>query len=329
MPITEKNLAVLYHNQMNHFDDLRSRGIDPGIPDNKIYDLIRFTFTNSIVSDAFTLHVMSKPDQPLKHIHAIKSSQGASRAEEIELAMELYKPVLRNIPMLSADVLMQAAAVLSAEKTDEALFEVFAQEYKKALDYEVIRMARAASEMADNESVFFDAQKIKELPNIRALLPDLSDEIIMQINAMLPQDSYLHRAQTISEGIEKAGDLMYNDIMRGGVSRLINGSAAAAYLRLNAQFTSKCAQHRIAAYQIGEIHGIPVYKVSRESLLLENECLCVWKNESNECDVAIAACVYIPFFYDQETKQYSIKGDFVTLEPRYIKKLSIINIRDF
>ena len=148
------------------------------------------------------------------------------------------------------------------------------------------------------------------------------------------QDSYIHTAQTISQAIERVGDVMYNALNRGGVSRLVGGPAAVTYLRLNAGFTTKGQQPRIGGYQVGELYGIPVFKVPK-AILPENTLMCVWKNENNEADVSVAFGTLVPFFSTGALQRKNFYkeaglasfGDYVILNPGYFGLIQITNIR--
>ena len=59
MSISEQDLAVLYHNQMNYIDRFRSESGRPfPIPDDKIFELIKTTYSRTIQSSVFTLRVL-------------------------------------------------------------------------------------------------------------------------------------------------------------------------------------------------------------------------------------------------------------------------------
>jgi hypothetical protein len=161
---------------------------------------------------------------------------------EVELVMTDYQFKVRPMTLgvswttLSELVLDSTVGV----STEEVLMDAAGQEIKKALDFYAVKVAMSAATTNGFAAIEFDAEA-----------------------GMGTQDSYIHTAQTISQAIERVGDQMFNSLNRGGVSRIVGGPAAITYLRLNAGFTTKGQQPRIGGYQVGELYGIPVFKVPK------------------------------------------------------------------
>ena len=232
---------------------------------------------------------------------------------EVELVMTDYQFKIRPITLgvswtTMAELVLDSTVGVSAEET---LFDAAAQEIKKALDFHAIRYGYHIAKTNGSTPVVFDAEA-----------------------GAGTDDSYIHTAQTISQAIERVGDNMYNKINRGGVSRIVGGPAAITYLRLNAGFTTKGAQPRIGGYQVGELYGIPVFKVPA-AIIPDNELLCVWKNETNEADVSIAFGTLVPFFSTGAIQRKNFYkeaglasfGDYKALNPEYLGIIQITNIR--
>jgi hypothetical protein len=195
--------------------------------------------------------------------------------------------------------------------TEEVLMDAAGQEIKKSLDFFAVKVAYGAAQSNGFAPINFDAEA-----------------------GAGTQDSYIHTAQTISQAIERVGDQMYNSLNRGGVSRIVGGPAAVTYLRLNAGFTTKGQQPRIGGYQVGELYGIPVFKVPKQ-IIPENQLLCVWKNENNEADVSIAFGTLVPFFSTGALQRKNFYkeaglatfGDYVILNNGYFGLINVNNIR--
>lgn len=195
--------------------------------------------------------------------------------------------------------------------TEEILFDVAAQQIKQALDFRAVKLAYAVTVTNGLTPVSFDAEAGATI-----------------------DDSYIHTAQTISQAIERVGDVLFDKLNRGGVSRIVGGPKAVTYLRLNRAFSAEGAQARIGAYQVGTIYDIPVFKVP-SVIIPDNELLCVWKNENNEADVFIAFGTLIPF-YSTGTLQrknfykeagISSYGDYHVMNNQYANRIIISNIR--
>lgn len=217
-----------------------------------------------------------------------------------------------------------------SELTLDASFGVSAEEYlvtyaaaaiKQELDYRAIRIAyMAAKTNPAAYKVTFDA----------AYNTNGAGE-----NANGTKEGYRDNAQTFLSAISTVGDVMYNDIKRGGVSRLVCGPSAGTYIRLNNQFSNKGAMPAEGAHQFGELDGIPTFKVPDE-IIPTNEILTVWKNPSNEADISIAFGTFVPFFSTgviQRKNFYkeaglATYGDWAILNRRYLALITIDNLKD-
>jgi hypothetical protein len=232
---------------------------------------------------------------------------------EVELVMADYqfrvRPMTLGVTWTTLSELVLDSTV--GVSTEEVMMDAAGQEIKKALDYYAVKIAFSAARTNGYSPIVFDAEA-----------------------GAGTQDSYIHTAQTISQAIERVGDVQYNDISRGGVSRIVGGPAAVTYLRLNAGFTTKGVQPRIGGYQVGELYGIPVFKVPA-AIIPDNTLLCVWKNENNEADVSIAFGTLVPFFSTGALQRKNFYkeaglatfGDYVILNPKYFGLITITNIR--
>lgn len=233
---------------------------------------------------------------------------------EVELVMTDYwfrpRPTAIGVTWSQlTELVLDTSFGVSAE---EMLVDYAGQEIKKALDFRAVKVAYQAAKMNPARyTVTFDAAA-----------GDGSD------------DSYLHTAQTFSQAIERVGDVMFNDINRGGVSRIVGGPAAVSYLRLNSGFTTRGAQSRVGGHQVGELYGIPVFKVP-SNVIPDDELVCIWKNDENEADVSIAFGTLVPFFSTgiiQRKNFYkeaalATYGDWSILNKRYMGLIKITNLR--
>lgn len=217
-----------------------------------------------------------------------------------------------------------------SELTLDTSFNVSAEEYlvtyaasaiKQELDYRAIRTAyMVASTNPKAYNIHFDAAY-----NTNNVVGD----------KVGTKEGYRDNAQTFLSAIGTIGDVMYNDIKRGGVSRIVCGPSAGTYFRLITQFTNKGAMPAEGAHQIGELDGIPTFKVPDE-IIPTNKVLTVWKNPSNEADIAIAFGTFVPFFSTgviQRKNFYkeaglATYGDWAVLNRRYMATITIDNLKD-
>jgi hypothetical protein len=66
-------------------------------------------------------------------------------------------------------------------------------------------------------------------------------------------EGYVANAQTFVSALDAIGDTMYNEINRGGVSRLVGGPSACSYMHLNAGYSPKGLQNQQGSYQFGRM----------------------------------------------------------------------------
>lgn len=234
---------------------------------------------------------------------------------EVELIMTDYqfrpRPLTLGVTWTKlTELVLDTSFGVSAE---EMLLDAAGQEIKKALDFRAVRFAyqNAKVHAADNV-VTFNAEA-----------------------GATTDDSYIHTAQLIKQPIARIGDLQLNRINRGGVSRIVGGPAAVTYLSLYKGFTTKGAQPAIGGHQVGEIDGIPVFKVP-SSIVPDNELMTVWKNDANEADVSIAFGTLLPFYSTGPIVRknfYTEAGiarfeDVQALQPKYLGRVIINGIRE-
>lgn len=217
-----------------------------------------------------------------------------------------------------------------SELTLDASFGVSAEEYlvtyaaaaiKQELDYRAIRLAyMTAKTNPAAYHVTFDAAYN-------------TTNAVEGSNGT--KEGYRDNAQTFLSAVATVGDIMYNDIKRGGVSRLVCGPSAGTYIRLNNLFSNKGAMPAEGAHQFGELDGIPTFKVPDE-VIPTNEILTVWKNPSNEADISIAFGTFVPFFSTgviQRKNFYkeaglATYGDWAILNRRYLATITIEHLKD-
>ena len=233
---------------------------------------------------------------------------------ECELQMKTYYFNPRRISMGvtwtdMTELYLDLSFGVSAEDT---LIDSVGQEIKKALDFQAVEYANRVQKVrSGNPLVKFDATA--------------GDKF---------KDSYWHTAQTFTQALGHVSDEMLNIFNRGGVTAIVGGPKACRYLELIEGYSTKGAQSPIGGHQVGELNGVPVFKVP-SSVIADNELLTTWKNEQAEGDVSIAIGTLVPFastgklprknfYYEQGIARYE---DTQALQPRYLGRVLIENIR--
>lgn len=234
---------------------------------------------------------------------------------EVELIMTDYqfrpRPLTLGVTWTQlTELILDTSFGVSAE---EMLLDAAGQEIKKALDFNAVKFGYAhAKAHASSNFVTFDANA-----------------------GASTDDSYYHTAQLIGQAIDRIGDIQLNSILRGGVTRIVGGPAAVTYLKLNKGFSTKGAQDPIGGHQVGELDGVPVFKVP-SSIIPDDELLTVWKNAQNDSDVSIAFGTLLPFWTSGSIQRKNLYKeaaiarfeDVQALQPKYLGRIKIDGIRE-
>lgn len=190
--------------------------------------------------------------------------------------------------------------------SEDALIRGASDELKKSLDFHAIRLAFQSA--LGNTAITFDAEGAVGEPEI-------------------------DRAMAFNRAIDGASDAMYNDLQRGGVTKLVGGPGAVSYLKLHRRFDSTNRQPRVGAYREGSLDGIDVYKVP-SSLIPNDQLMAIYRNELVPEDVAVAFGSLIPLYRTQtlEYKEFFTEtgvaffGDSKVLQPKYLQRIQIQNL---
>lgn len=239
---------------------------------------------------------------------------------EVELVMDDYhfrpRPISLGVTWTQmTELVLDTSFGLSAE---ELLLDYASQEIKKELDFQAIRYANDVQKVfASANFVQFDAAYAT-----------------IGIGAAGTKDSYWHQAQLVGQAIGRVEDNMLDEFGRGGVTAIVGGTKATRYLELNEGWSTKGAQPKIGAHKVGELNGIPVFKVPAY-VMPKDELLTTWKNDQAEGDVCIAIGTLIPFLSTGALQRKNLykEGaiaryeDTKALQPKYLGRIKIQNIQ--
>lgn len=210
------------------------------------------------------------------------------------------------------ELVLDTSFGVSAEDT---LMDSAAQEIKKTLDFQSIKYADHAEQTSGyNNRVAFDA---------------------LAVDGGGIKDSYFHTAQLITQAIDRVGDRMFNEFLRGGVTAIVGGPAAINYLKLNKEWSDRGRQPAIGGHKVGELGNISVFKVP-SSIIPDNELLTTWKNPAAEGDVSVAIGTLLPFYSTGAIQRKTLYKeaaiaryeDIKALNPQYLGRVVINNIRE-
>jgi hypothetical protein len=223
------------------------------------------------------------------------------------------------------EITLDTSFNISAE---EYLVSYASQEIRSALDYRAIRLAYAVAKTnaKHNPNYYYEFDAAYNTSTFTPPTPA----------TLGTKEGYIANAQTFVNAIDAIGDIIYDEINRGGVSRLVAGPSACSYMHLNSGYSPKGKQNQTGSHQFGELDDMPLFKVP-SAIIPTNEILCVWKNDAVENDVSIAFGTLIPFFSTgviQRKNFYkeaglATYGDWAVLNRRYLAIIAIQNLKDW
>lgn len=139
--------------------------------------------------------------------------------------------------------------------------------------------------------------------------------------------------ETVPYIFDKAEDAIYSDLQRGGVSAVYGGASAISYLKQHSQFKRENSGKKVGGYKVGELDGIPVFKVP-SSIVPDDELVTSWVNPEAPGDAAISIGVMLPmastdklFFKNLQT-EYALFSyeDIQSLQPKYCRRIKMSNL---
>ena len=244
---------------------------------------------------------------------------------EIKLTDYQFKPQATTIGVSwtqLTELTLETSYNLSAE---ELLISSASQEIRSALDYRAVRLAYATAKTNGSHN-----------PNYYYVFDAAYNSGDGDASAARGKDGYRDNASTIVSAFDEVGNVIFDEINRGGVSRLVGGPSAVSYLKLvQGLWNSKGKQAQRGAHQEGEFDGMPVFKVP-SAIIPTDEILTIWKDDQDESEVSIAFGTFVPFFstgiIQKKTfhKEAGIAtyGDWVVLNRRFLAIVKIKNMKD-
>lgn len=178
---------------------------------------------------------------------------------EIRLTDYQFKPQMTSIGVSWSqltEITLSTSYNLSAE---ELLVSYASQEIRSALDYRSVRLAYtvAKSNASHNPNYYyvFDAAYSTGKNSTDTAGVTTSNGT---------KDGYRENALTFVSAIDAVGDIIYDEINRGGVSKLCGGPSAVSYLKLaTGLWSPKGKQSQRGAHQEGEFDGKRWHAVSK------------------------------------------------------------------
>lgn len=268
--------------------------------------------TNSVDYDtgAITVNFDSATPTAVVVQYQFDSEQTYDEIYSVELQLRDYQLRATPWPLYVSwskmtELLLGTTLDIDAE---EALLTGAADELKKSLDFQAVRMAYRYAQK--NSYSTFNADF-----------------------AAAGADSAVNHAQSLTRTITEMGQTIYKAVQRGGISHLVVGTDVYSYLTLHNKFTEDGAQPAVGIYRVGTLSGKPVY-VAPNSIIPADEGIGIWKNPQESNDMAIAFGSLIPLYqtqtleYRQAYKEAGLYhfGDNKVLNSNYIVPMQVNNL---
>lgn len=166
---------------------------------------------------------------------------------EVEIRMDeyMFKPSATSIGVSWSqltEITLDTSFNISAE---EYLVSYASQEIRSALDYKAIRLAYAVAKT-----------NCKHNPNYIYHFDAAYNTV--NVGGDGTKEGYIANAQTFVSAIDAIGDVIYDEINRGGVSRLVAGPSACSYMHLNSGYSPKGKQNQTGSHQFGELAELKI-----------------------------------------------------------------------
>lgn len=205
------------------------------------------------------------------------------------------------------ELLMDSALQSDAE---EVLITAGADELKKSLDFQALKMAYGASKWTT--AVEFDTDW-----------------------AAAGSDSDFAHTQSVTKALRNASQKTYAALMRGGsATSYVAGAKACTYLTMHKNFVFDDVMPSVGAYKMGTLNGVPVYQAPSD-VVPTDEILSVYKNNREEAnDSAVVCASYVPLYrtatleFNSFHKESALAffGDLRINEAKYVTRVKLNNL---
>lgn len=129
-------------------------------------------------------------------------------------------------------------------------------------------------------------------------------------------DNQYNHAQSLMVKIAKISGLVYDELKRGTLNKVVMGTQAAAYLTYLKAFTPDDTQGRVSgSYYAGKLGTIDTYVIAADSkTIAANEMVFTYKNPDEDGDVAIAVGMFTELFAQLDYPELFRKSTIATVE---------------
>ena len=242
---------------------------------------------------------------------ALEDDDDLEITQRVELSLRASPFGLREFPIFASfskksELLIGTTLDIDAE---EAYLRAMADELKKSLDFQAFHMGyRQAKRNATVEGYTeFDLQGAVG-------------------------ESEHDRIQVFPRYIDKAGNKIYNKLLRGGVTRIFGGPTATGILTGLDGFNTTGSMSQQGVYYLGSFGEIKVFRTPT-TIVPDDELVCMYKNPESPEDVYLMIGTLVPLHITDKLERANRQtefgvasyGDMQILNKDYASVIKIVN----
>lgn len=243
---------------------------------------------------------------------SLEADDDLSVTQAVELKLRAIPFTLREYPIYGSfskmtDLLLGTTVEVDAE---EAYLRSMADELRKSLDFQAFRLGYR--------------QALKNAGTAGPVVFNMTGAV---------GESETDRVQAISRYIGKAGNKMYSDLLRGGVSKIYGGPSAVDVLTMHDKWSDTGAMSANGIHKLGMLGNIDVFKTPTQ-IVPDNQLVCVYKNPDAPEDVFMAIGTLVPMHVTDKIElpnrntEFGVAsyGDIQIVNQRYAQLIQIDNL---
>jgi hypothetical protein len=242
---------------------------------------------------------------------ALEDDDNLEITQQVLLSLRASPFTLREYPIFAsfskkAELLIGTALDIDAE---EAYLRAMADELKKSLDFQAFHLGyRTAKRNASVDGYTeFDLQGAVG-------------------------ESEHDRIQVMPRYIDKAGNQIYNKLLRGGITRIFGGPTATGVLKGLDNFSDAGAMSQQGVYYLGSVGEIKVFRTPT-AIVPDDELVCMYKNPEEPADVFLMIGTLVPLHVTDKLEHANRQtefgvasyGDMQILNRNYASVMKIVN----
>jgi hypothetical protein len=219
---------------------------------------------------------------------ALEADDDLEFTQSVELNLRATPFALREYPIYAsfskkAELLIGTTLDIDAE---EAYLRAMADELRKSLDFHAFHMG------------YKQAKRNAAIDGITEF--DLNGAV---------GESEAERIQVIDRYIDKAGNTIYNKILRGDITRIYGGPTATGIFKGHLKFSNAGAQTQQGVYHMGSCNGIEIFRTPT-SIVPDDTLVCMYKNPELPEDVFLMIGTLVPLHVTDKLEHANRQTEF-------------------